>query len=67
MSIVLKVFGHKPKYSTHLNFDLMLAAYEKLGMNRVIRVHPEGNVNMCKKYQGNPSNTCQDISLKATM
>ena len=29
-------------------------------------IHPEGNINVCTKFQGNPSNSCWNISLKTT-
>ncbi len=40
MSLILQIFGHKPKY-----FDLMMALYEKLKITEVVTIHPEGDMD----------------------
>ncbi len=32
--------------------------------HKVTAVHPEGNINVCIKFHGKPSNSCRDILLK---
>ena len=56
----------KAKYWVNLNFDLMMSLNEKLGDTKVIKIHPNRNMDVCTKCNGNPSNNCCDISLKTT-
>ncbi len=32
----------------------------------MITIYPEGAIDVCTKFHGNPSNICLDISLKTT-
>ncbi len=67
MSLGLQVFGHKPKYWTKINFDLLVELDEGIwGHQSYYFDVPEGDMNMCIKFHGNPSNTFWDISLKTT-
>ena len=65
MSLDLLVFGHKAKYWTNWNFDLMVAL-DGNGVTKVITVNPEGGLNVCRKFHCNPSNSCWDILFKTT-
>lgn len=42
MSLVFQAFGHKPKFWTNLNFDLMAVPVEKPENDQNIANHPEG-------------------------
>ena len=46
------------------NFDLLVSLKEKSPKSN-ISIHPLGTMNICTKFNGNPSNSCQDFSLKA--
>lgn len=59
MSLVLKVFGLKPKY-----WYLMMMLEEKSGNIKVSMIHPLGNKKDCIKFHGNPSNSRCDISVR---
>lgn len=61
MSLVLWVFGQKPRYWTNQNFD---ATRRKVtGSLHFSTVHPE-DMDICTKFHGNPSKGCLDILLK---
>ena len=38
--------------------------HDRKGLTKVITVHPKGEINFCTRFDGNPSNSWQDISLK---
>lgn len=57
MSIFLQEFD------CELNFNLLL---DKMSKYQVIAVNLKGGRNLFNKFNGNPSNSCQDISLKTT-
>ncbi len=56
MSLMLQVFGHKPKYWTNWNFDLEMKQMkldEKLKeITKVITIYPEGSMNGCTQFHG---------------
>lgn len=55
MTLVLQVFGHKPKFCTNSNFDLMV---KNQWITRVIRIPPVATMNVFIKFHGNPSYNC---------
>lgn len=38
----------------------------QLSFTKLITIHPEGDINVCSKFHGNPFNSRGDISLKTT-
>ncbi len=36
------------------------------GISKVVKIHPEGDKNVCSKFHGNPFSSREDNSLKAT-
>lgn len=53
MSLVLQLLSHKPKYWTDWYFNLMVVLDEKSG-DQVIKIHPDGNMDICTKFHGDP-------------
>lgn len=41
----------------------MMAQEEKLRLIELVTINPEGNMNVCTVFHGNPSNTCLDTSV----
>ncbi len=64
MSVVLQVFGHKPKYWTHEHVDLMMAPDEKSEDHQIYYSSSWGEHECQTKFHGNTSSSCWDVSLK---
>lgn len=57
--LVLQVFGHKAKYYRHENVTWWWRYMKGQRITEVIRIHPEGNMNVCTIFRGNPFNSCK--------
>ncbi len=47
ISLVLQVFGHKPHYWTHLNFDLMMALDENFTSDGQMKPYEALGLSFC--------------------
>lgn len=59
MLFVSEAFGHK----RNLKLWSDVGARWEVKISKLITIHPEGDVNYCLKFHGNPSNNCWDISV----
>ncbi len=46
--------------------DKFSSVTDEVGITKVISIPTESHMNLCTKFHGNPSNSCQDISLQTT-
>lgn len=63
MSFVFQVFGHKPKFWTKLDFELMKALGEKSG-DLTYYNSSSGDCECVHQTSTNPTKACRNISIK---
>ncbi len=54
MSLSLQAFGHKPKYKTNYNVDMMMALDERLVDQQSHQDEASQDLNVCTKLQNYP-------------